>query len=79
MDYTAIGDTVNLASRLESATRELSVDILVSEYTYAAARGTFRFKEMGSIHVKGRTEPVTTYTPEQPEHEAVDGEVIASA
>ena len=64
MDYTAIGDTVNLASRLESATKELSVGILVSEYTYMAARGNFRFREMGSIHVKGRTDPVMTYAPE---------------
>jgi adenylate cyclase len=64
MDYTAIGDTVNLASRLESATKDMSVGILVSEYTYMAARGNFRFREMGSIHVKGRTDPVMTYTPE---------------
>jgi adenylate cyclase len=74
MDYTAIGDTVNLASRLESATKDMSVGILVSEYTYMAARGNFKFREMGSIHVKGRTDPVMTYTPEDT---AV--EVVASA
>jgi adenylate cyclase len=67
MDYTAIGDTVNLASRLESATKEMGVGILVSEYTYIGARGTFQFREMGSIHVKGRTEPVMTWTPEERE------------
>jgi len=65
MDYTAIGDTVNLASRLESATKELGVGILLSEYTYNALRGTFRFREMGSVQVRGRTEPVLTYTPEE--------------
>jgi len=65
MDYTAIGDTVNLASRLESATKELGVEILISEYTYNALRGVFRFREMGSVRVRGRSEPVLTYTPEE--------------
>jgi adenylate cyclase len=74
MDYTAIGDTVNLASRLESATKEMSVGILVSEYTYMAARGNFKFREMGSIHVKGRVDAVMTYTPED-----TDVELAASA
>jgi adenylate cyclase len=64
MEYTAIGDTVNLASRLESATKELGVPILISEYTYNALRGTTPFRQMGSITVKGRTEAVLTYTPE---------------
>jgi adenylate cyclase len=65
MDYTAIGDTVNLASRLESASKDLGVGIVISEYTYNAVRGAFRFREMGSVQVRGRTEPVLTYTPEE--------------
>jgi class 3 adenylate cyclase len=48
---------------LESATKELAVGILISEYTYNAVRGLFRFKDMGSVQVRGRTEPVLTYTP----------------
>lgn len=72
MDYTAIGDTVNLASRLETATKDLGVGILVSEYTYIALKGTFRFKEMGSIKVKGRTDPVLTYTLDEGEQALAD-------
>jgi class 3 adenylate cyclase len=63
-----IGDTVNLASRLETATKDLGVGILISEYTYNALRGTMRFRQMGTVTVKGRTEPVQTYTPEELAH-----------
>src|SRR5205085_2893163 len=71
LEFTAIGDTVNLASRLESATKEVAADILISEYTYDAVRGAFNLKREGEIHVKGRTEPVMTYSVEYaPESEA---------
>jgi adenylate cyclase len=61
MEYTAIGDTVNLASRLESATKVQGVDILISEYTYNAIRGRFATARVGQIEIRGH-DPVLTYT-----------------
>ena len=64
MEFTAIGDTVNLGSRLESATKELGTDIIVSEYTYIAARTQFQFRPLGQIPIRGRETPVTAYAVE---------------
>jgi adenylate cyclase len=64
MEYTAIGDTVNLAARLESATKELGIDIVVSEHTYAAVRPLFQWKTAGTIEIRGRTEPVRAFSVE---------------
>jgi len=64
MEYTAIGDTVNLAARLESATKELGVDIIVSEQTYGAIRPLFQWKPAGAVTVRGRSEPVHAYAVE---------------
>ena len=60
--YTAMGDTVNLASRLEGLNKEYRTHILVSESTYAAARGAgLVFRDLDVIRVKGKLQPVNIY------------------
>lgn len=61
MDYTIIGDGVNLAARLESACKQYGAHILISEFTYRALRGTYRVRELDIVVVQGKTKPVSIY------------------
>ncbi len=61
MDFTIIGDGVNLASRLESACKQYGTHILVSESTYKRLRGTYQARELDLVVVKGKTQPVAIY------------------
>ena len=61
MDYTCIGDTVNVAARLEALTRTLDTRIVISEAVYKAMTIPLALGAQKTVTVKGRTEPVTVY------------------
>lgn len=61
MDYTVIGDGVNLSSRLESVTKEYGCDIILSEYTYELCADKIWVRELDRIRVKGKNQAVNIY------------------
>lgn len=61
MDYTVIGDGVNLSARLESATKEYGCDIILSEYTYNLCCDHIWVRELDRIRVKGKNQAVSIY------------------
>ena len=61
MDYSIIGDNVNLGSRLEGLTRQYNVKIIISEFTYEIVKDSFECNSLGEVKVKGKQKPVKIY------------------
>jgi adenylate cyclase len=63
MNYTVMGDTANLASRLEGLNKAYGTSIMISEATFAAAKGTLVARPIDVVAVKGRSAGVRVYEP----------------
>jgi adenylate cyclase len=61
MDYTVIGDGVDVSSRLEGITKQYGCDVILSEFTYELCQDKIWVRELDRIRVKGKTKPIRIY------------------
>lgn len=63
MDFTVIGDAVNIASRIEHLTKDLGVEIIISESTYEQVKDRIEARSLGPVTLRGKELPIEVYEP----------------
>lgn len=66
LSYLLVGDTVNVAARLQGLNKDLGTDIILSRETQRRLNGHFQLKPLAPARVKGKAEPIEIYTPADP-------------
>jgi adenylate cyclase len=61
MEYTVIGDDVNIAARLEQLNKQHGTHILLGENTYEMAKDHFNFIQLGDVQLKGKERTIKVY------------------
>ncbi len=73
MDYTMMGDSVNLASRLEGVNKVYGTDVMISQFTYEEVKDVVEARELDKIRVMGKREPVAIFEVLAPKGELSSG------
>lgn len=61
LSYALVGDTVNVASRLQGLNKEFGTEIIISATTRAAINGNFQLRELPAAKVKGKNDPIAIF------------------
>jgi len=60
-DYTAMGDNVNIASRMEGLNKMYGTNIIITEHTYKIVKDKFETRKLDAVRVKGKKKPILIY------------------